>query len=88
FKQRYPDEEAIMTGIVSRTRQEAQQEGRQEGRQNTQVQTLLRQIERKFGAEAREAVHVRVERGTPAELEMWLDRIIDAEQVEDVFREQ
>ncbi|WP_238641410.1 hypothetical protein [Halorhodospira halophila] len=42
-------------------------------------------IERKFGPEAREASRARVERAAVGELEMWLDRILDAECVEDVF---
>ncbi|MCG5528854.1 hypothetical protein [Halorhodospira sp. 9628] len=46
---------------------------------------MLRLIERKFGPEAREASRARVERAAVGELEMWLDRILDAECVEDVF---
>ena len=61
------------------------QEGRQEGSQQTAAKTLLRLIERKFGPEAKEASRPRVERAAVGELEMWLDRILDAERVEDVF---
>jgi len=65
--------------------QRGREEGRQEGRRQAAVQTLLRLIERKFGREAREASRARVEPATVGELEMWLDRILDAECVEDVF---
>ena len=61
------------------------QEGREEGRQEHAVETLLRLIERKFGPEAKEASRARVERAAIGELEMWFDRAIDAERVEDVF---
>ncbi|MCG5533630.1 hypothetical protein LRF89_09285 [Halorhodospira sp. 9621] len=70
---------------IQRGREEGRQEGRQEGRRQAAVQTLLRLIERKFGREAREASRARVEPATVGELEMWLDRILDAECVEDVF---
>ena len=61
------------------------QEGRQEGSQETAAKTLLRLIERKFGPESREASRDRVERAAVEELETWLDRILDAERLEDVF---
>ncbi|MCG5530438.1 hypothetical protein LRD18_06065 [Halorhodospira halochloris] len=59
--------------------------GEKRGSQQTAAKTLLRLIERKFGPEAKEASRARVERAEVGELEMWLDRILDAERVEDVF---
>ncbi|MBK1652880.1 DUF4351 domain-containing protein [Halorhodospira halochloris] len=66
-------------------RQEGLQEGRQEGRQEHAAETLLRLIERKFGPTTKEASRARVEHAEFEELEMWLDRILDAERIEDVF---
>ena len=60
-------------------------EGRQEGRKEAEVAMLLRQIERKFGAQAKQVWRSRIEHATTGQLEMWLDRILDADRVEDVF---
>ena len=62
-------------------------EGRQEGRQEGEIDTLLRQIERKFGSEAKKAYQDRVENASLGELDRWLDRFATAESVEEVFGE-
>ncbi|MCG5548394.1 hypothetical protein [Halorhodospira halochloris] len=59
--------------------------GEKKGRREHAVETLLRQIARKFGPEAKEASRARIERAGAGELEMWLDRILDAERLDDVF---
>ncbi|MFP4146125.1 MAG: hypothetical protein ACLFSI_00230 [Halorhodospira sp.] len=80
FKQRYPDEEAIMTGIVSRTRQEGRLEG--------EAGLLLWQLEQKFGQAATEPYRERLEQADEATIRRWSVNILTAERIEDVFREQ
>jgi hypothetical protein len=65
--------------------QQGIQQGVQQGVQQGEAQTLLRQIERKFGPEARARYQPRVEGAAPAELDQWIDRILSAERVEQVF---
>ncbi|MCG5536826.1 transposase, partial [Ectothiorhodospira mobilis] len=55
------------------------------GVQQGEAQTLLRLLERKFGPEARARYQPRVEGAAPAELDQWIDRILSAERVEQIF---
>lgn len=61
--------------------------GKKEGRQEGEINTLLPQIERKFGSDAKKAYQNRVERASLGELDRWLDRFATAESVEKVFGE-
>jgi hypothetical protein len=74
-------EEAYKMPFVTSFERAGVEKGRQEG----EARTLLRLIERKFGAEAKEAYRSRVEGATSEKLLVWTDRILDAEHVEDVF---
>jgi predicted transposase/invertase (TIGR01784 family) len=68
------------------TREEGHQEGLQEGLQKGEARILLRQLRMKFGPLAPE-VEERV-RSTDAErLLEWSDRVLTAEQLQDVFRD-
>ena len=58
------------------------------GEKNAEARTLLRQIERKFGTEAKDAYHQRVANASGEELELWLDRIVDAESVASLFSDE
>lgn len=81
-------EELVMTVAeqwIKQGEERGVQKGRQEGRQEGEARTLLRLIERKFGAEAKEANRARVESATTQQLLTWTDRILDAEHVEDIF---
>ena len=77
-------EELAMT-VAEEWIERGKKEGRQEGRKEAEVAMLLRQIERKFGAQAKQVWRSRIEHATTGQLEMWLDRILDADRVEDVF---
>ncbi|MBK1725610.1 Rpn family recombination-promoting nuclease/putative transposase [Halorhodospira neutriphila] len=66
---------------ISEWEKEWEQRGRKEGR----AAMLLRQIERKFGPQARADLQARVERATASELETWADRILEAERPEELF---
>jgi DNA-binding FrmR family transcriptional regulator len=59
-------------------------EGRNEGRMESAADILMRQLTRRFG-EVPEAVTARVRAATLGELEGWLDRVIDAPELEAVF---
>ncbi|MCG5516405.1 MULTISPECIES: hypothetical protein [unclassified Ectothiorhodospira] len=61
------------------------QQGIQQGFLKGEANTLLRQIERKFGAQAKAHHEKQVEQASEAELEQWLDRILTAENVGQVF---
>lgn len=67
---------------------EGWKEGWREGLREGKARALLIQIERQFGTEARAAYQARVEHASANEFEVWADRLLDAEQVEDLFREK
>ena len=58
---------------------------RQESRQESQAAVLLRQLTRRFGPLG-EVMSERVRTASSAELERWLDNILDARTLDDVFR--
>jgi hypothetical protein len=61
------------------------QKGIQQGFLKGEANTLLRLIERKFGAQAKAHHEKQVEQASETELEQWLDRILTAENVGQVF---
>jgi hypothetical protein len=65
--------------------EEGRKEGRQEGRQEGEAAVLLRQIERKFGSGAAEAYRARIAEADAETLLDWSERILTAEQVEEIF---
>lgn len=73
---------AYVTSIERVVRQEALAEGRAEG----QADLLLRQIERRFGPVA-DPVKQRICTAQTQELSVWSLNILDAEVLEDVFRD-
>ena len=65
-------------------RQEGRRQGRQEGIQLGELSVLKRQIARRFESVPAWAEH-RLQQASPGELELWAERIIDVESLEDVF---
>ena len=65
-------------------REEGKLEGKLEGLTEARQQTLLRQLQRRFGALPPDAA-ARVLAAGPADLDRWLDRILEATTVDDVF---
>jgi hypothetical protein len=55
-----------------------------QGLEKGQRTMLLRQLGRRFGA-VPEPIAARVSAATPAELERWSDRVLDAASLDDVF---
>ncbi len=75
------DETSLINDAVRRGREE----GRTEGMQAGEAGVLLRQIERKFGHAAVERCRDRIEAADAETLLDWSERILTAEQVEDLF---
>ena len=62
------------------------QQGLQQGKQQGRVEILLRQLELKFGPAVVTAVdRRRVEQADSATLQRWLEKILLASTIEDVF---
>jgi hypothetical protein len=77
-------EEASMTGeqmLIEKYRAEWLAEGRAEGR----VEMLLRLLSVKFGPSSAE-VELRVRSADVAELDVWAERVLGAQAIDDVFR--
>jgi Domain of unknown function (DUF4351) len=65
-------------------RKEGHKEGRKEGLEEGERAALLRLLERRFGA-LPEALTARVADASTNEIESWLDRVLDASSLDDVF---
>jgi len=61
------------------------EQGKAEGLIEGEATVLLRQIERKFGRAVMEGHRARIEQADADTLLTWSDRILSAEQVEDIF---
>ncbi len=77
---------AYVTSIERVVRKEALAEGRVEGRVEGQAELLLGMIQRRFGP-ASDAVTHRVRMAQLRQLSAWSLNILDAEALEDVFRD-
>lgn len=58
--------------------------GEAKGEAKAKAQTLLRQLQRRFGSLG-DPLTARVQSANVLDLDRWLDRILDAKSVEDVF---
>ena len=59
-------------------------EGRQEGRQEGEALALQRLLSKRFGSIPAE-ITARIAAASSAEIEVWLDRVLDARSLEDLF---
>ncbi|MGB3965658.1 MAG: DUF4351 domain-containing protein, partial [Planctomycetota bacterium] len=59
-------------------------EGETKGRVETRIETLLRLLGKRFGA-VPAAVRRRIRGATTSDLDRWIDRILDAESLREVF---
>ncbi len=71
-------------GLPGSTAENLRREGRTEGRKKGRAETLLRQLNRRFGPLAADIEH-RLFAATPKELDVWTDRILDATTLNAVF---
>ena len=65
-------------------REEGKAEGRAEGEANAKAQTLLRLLQRRFPRTSQTFAPM-VQNANVADLDRWLDRILDAKTITDVF---
>ena len=63
---------------------QGRQEGRVEGLIEGKAEVLLRQLTRRFGP-LPEDVTARVKSGATEQLDLWIDRVLDAPSLEAVF---
>ena len=59
-------------------------EGREQGREQGEASLLLRMLRHKFGV-VPTAAEERINKATPAQLELWSDRLFTANAVEDIL---
>ena len=65
-------------------RAEGKAEGRAEGKAEGKAETLLRLLQRRFGP-VPESARSRVAVGSAAEIDAWLDALLDAQSLTEVF---
>lgn len=101
YAQRYPQEETQMTGRFARARQEGRQEGHQTGlaegmQHGIQIgeqqgelrkarQMLVLVLTKRFG-EVDGMIRTQIEAADLTQLQVWFDRALEADNLQDVFR--
>lgn len=70
--------------LLAKGRSEGRVEGRVEGWRQGQVMVLRRQLERRFGGLPPEVL-TRLEAASAADLERWIDQVLDATSLADLF---
>ena len=80
YRQRHPEESSIMVGLNQRARDEGRQQGRQEGERAV----IARLLRRRFG-ELPSAISAQLRSASEAELEAWVDNVLDATTLQEVF---
>ncbi len=73
-----------VTSIERLARAEGLEEGREEGREEGKLAVLKRLLTRRFG-DLPGRILALLEKAGPAELERWIDRVLDAESLDEVF---
>ena len=79
-----PKGDDLMQTFIEDYIEQGVRKGMQQGMQQGEASTLLRQMQRKFGRLS-DPVRARIESADHATLSIWLDRILDAERIEDVL---
>jgi hypothetical protein len=87
FEQRYPQEDEQMAGVVERARLEGRQEGHQTGLREGEALLLHRLLRQRFG-ELPDWVWPRLQQADTAQLEQWGERVLSADSLGAVFREE
>ena len=77
------ERETIMTA-AEELREEGRQEGERKGRKEERRNVLLKQLRVRFG-ELPEAAVARVNAAHPAELDLWVERVITAPSLAEVL---
>ncbi|MDO4231359.1 MAG: DUF4351 domain-containing protein [Lautropia sp.] len=95
YREQHRKEGSKMAGYLTRARAEALEEGilagrlegLEQGLQTGRLETLTRQLRRRFG-ELDTTVEARLKSASSAELDQWIDNILDARSLDEVFRVQ
>ncbi|MBM3379172.1 MAG: DUF4351 domain-containing protein [Betaproteobacteria bacterium] len=64
--------------------QQGMQQGMVQGMQQGEIAVMKRLLHKRFG-ELPEEVELRLHKATPEQLEVWTDRVLDAQTLEEVF---
>ena len=75
----------LMPTVAEGWKEEGKAEGRAEGRVEGKAETLLRLLERRFGTVSEDA-STRVLAAPVEDLDVWLDAILSAPTIDDIFR--
>ncbi|MBF0427900.1 MAG: DUF4351 domain-containing protein [Magnetococcales bacterium] len=75
-----PEEELFQFRRAVNIREEGQKEGREEG----EAKIILRQLTRRFGP-LPSAIQEKIAQANAESLELWGDRVLDADSLENVF---
>jgi hypothetical protein len=70
--------------LEDKGRQEGRQEGKEQGVHESQYQTLIRLLSKRFGPLNHELFE-RLNTASTEKLSMWLDRVLDAKTIDEVF---
>ncbi len=73
-----------VTSIERLAKEEGREEGREEGLEQGKLAVLKRLLTRRFGALPGQILAL-LEKASPVELERWIDRVLDAESLDEVF---
>lgn len=84
YAKRYPQENRNMVGLRERWTQEVTAELSERLRQESLLAVLSRQLERRFGP-LDPAVTEQLQKASTPELERWVDNILDARTLDEVF---
>ena len=76
--------EALMSTVAEAWVREGKLQGRAEGKAEGKAETLLRLLRRRFGP-VPESARARVAVGSAAEIDAWLDALLDAQSLTEVF---
>ena len=67
-------------------REEGREVGREEGREEAEIMVLQRQLNKRFGTIPAH-IETKIASASLTDIERWLDRIIDAQQLSDIFEQ-
>jgi hypothetical protein len=90
YKAEYPQEDQTMASLTERLKAEGMEQGRAQGMEQGMAQgervVLSRLLQRRFGSLDAQAL-ARLEAANQQQLELWAERILDADSLADVFQE-
>ncbi|MEX1214272.1 DUF4351 domain-containing protein [Saccharospirillum sp.] len=94
YKAEYPQEDQTMASLTERLKAEGMEQGRAQGMEQGMAQgmaqgeraVLHRQLQRRFGPLSSQVLN-RLEAANQQQLELWAERILDADSLADVFQE-